>query len=263
MKVWTTAVDATMGTVATRPITQQDAGGYWGLADWNTTSATPGSGCDDNGQNMPCDYNWPFQSINYELYGGATQNARVAWGTNFGFLGQASYRVHGNSWYGGNLPGDPTASGHPRKSYSAHIVLGLHSAAPVEAQVAEAETLQQLTLSATVGSVAGTGPAGAADPTPVAYQPAGYDHVRGALSFIASANRLDANLALAAGTLSNPLIVLRGYTLATPPSLVRLGDTTLVADVDYFASVRADADELWLTLARDIGGAVNRLRIDP
>ena len=40
VKLWTTAIDATMGTVQTQPITQQDAGGYFGSDRWNTTSAT-------------------------------------------------------------------------------------------------------------------------------------------------------------------------------------------------------------------------------
>ncbi|HKC14092.1 MAG TPA: hypothetical protein VKI41_18855, partial [Vicinamibacteria bacterium] len=39
VKLWTSAVDATMGTVQTQTILQQDAGGYYGTNRWNTTSA--------------------------------------------------------------------------------------------------------------------------------------------------------------------------------------------------------------------------------
>ncbi|WP_300615502.1 hypothetical protein [Dokdonella sp.] len=266
VKLWTSTVDATMGLVQTRTIRQQDAGGYWGQDLWGRTSAN-GNGCDDPGSvyPMPCDYNWPFQSINYELYGGATQNARLAWGTNFGFLGQAQYRIRGNSAYGGGalaLPGDPTASGWPKKSYATWIVLGTHGADPVGAQVRDVETIQNLALTATVGSVAMQGPSGVADANPATYQPAGYDGVLGALAFQAAANRLDANVAVGAGTLSHPLVIVRGYSGALPAT-VKLGGAMLVRDVDYFPSLRAGSSELWLTLNRDLAGASNRLEIAP
>lgn len=262
VKLWTTAVDATMGTVATRPITQQDAGGYWGISDWNKTSATANTGC--VGQyNMPCDYNWPYQSVNYELYGGATQNARLAWGTNFGFLGQSQYKINGSNEYGGPFP-DAYAPGVPKKSYSTHIVFGRHSDAVVEAQVSAVEALQQMTLTAAVGSVVTQGAAGVGDATPTSYTPAGHDHVRGALALTAAANQLDANIGVAPGfNLARPLIIVRGYGAGADPQSVRLGDSTLVADADYFLSRRAAAQELWITLNRTLVGSVNRLRIDP
>ena len=263
VKLWTASVDATMGLVQTQTIAQQDAGGYWGQDLWMQTSATT-SGCPGN-YLMPCDYNWPYQSINYNLYGGATQDARLAWGTNFGFLGQQQYRVRGNAWYGGGafaLPGDPMAPGWPKKSYSLWIVLGMHSSDPVGARVAEVIALQSLTLTATIGTVATQGPAGVADATSYAYAPAGWDRVRGALTFNASANRLDANIALGSGILRHPLLVVRGWS-AGLPSTLKLGGATLVQDVDYFPSPRAAAGELWITLARDLAGAVNRIEIQP
>jgi len=263
VKLWTSGVDATMGTVQTQTIQQQDAGGYWGQDLWMKTSATA-SGCPGN-YLMPCDYNWPFQSINYELYGGATQNARLAWGTNFGFLGQQQYRIRGNAWYGGGanaLPGDPMASGWPKKSYSTWIVLGTHSSDPVGARVSEVAAVQSLALTATIGSVATQGPAGIADATPYTYAPAGWDRVYGALTFHASSNRIDANIAVGAGTLRNPLIVVRGWTGGLPSTL-KLGGATLVRDVDWLPSPRSGANELWITLRRNLSGASNRLEIAP
>ena len=60
---------------------------------------------------LPCSYNWPYQSINYSMGAviGAsdntpTNNTRLAWGTNFGFLGQAAYHIHGSAYWGGPLP---------------------------------------------------------------------------------------------------------------------------------------------------------------
>lgn len=266
VKLWTTTVDATMGIVQTQTIGQQDAGGYWGQDLWGKTSAN-GNGCTDPGSVylMPCDYNWPFQSINYEIYGGATQNARLAWGTNFGFLGQQQYRVRGNADYGGGalaLPGDPTAPGWPKKNYSTWIVLGTHAGDPVGRQVGEVETVQGLTLTATVGSVVAQGRSGVADASVRAYQPAGYDAVYGALAFQASGNRLDANVAVGAGTLKHPVLVVRGYAGALP-STVKFRGAALVRDVDYFPSLRSGASELWITLNRDLSGAANRVEIAP
>ena len=47
------------------------------------------------------------------------------------------------------------------------------------------------------------------------------------------------------------------------PSTVKLDGATLTADVDYFPSLRAGANELWLTLNRDLGGAANRVQLQP
>jgi hypothetical protein len=263
VKLWTQGVDATMGLVQSRPIQRQDAGGYWGQDHWGKTSAN-GAGCAP--LVMPCDYNWPYQSINYEIYGGPTQNARLAWGTNFGFLGQSSYQVRGNSAYGGGalaLPGDPKAPGWPRKSYSTFVVLGTHGSDPVGRQVAGMEAIEKTTLTATVGSIAASGPAGVGDSSPMTYQPAGYDPVYAALTFHAASNRLDANIAVAGGaTLYQPLLVVRGWS-AGLPSAVKLGGAVLARDVDYFPSLRSGAAELWITLGRDLAGAANRLEIAP
>lgn len=264
VKLWTTAVDATMGLVQTQTIAQHDAGGYWGVNRWNTTSAN-GNGCTVavGGENdlMPCSFNWPYQSINYSFVSNvaSTNNTRLAWGSNFGFLGQTAYYTHGGAYYGGPLP-DTTASGWPKQSYSTFVVLGTHSAAPVEAQVTQVETIQSLTLSATTGTVVSSGPAGVARPEIVTYAPAGYNHVYGALAFSAATNQLDANIAVGAGTLRKPLIVVSSYTSASYP-IVKLGGATLVADVDYFASLRSSASELWLTLDRDLTGPTNRVQV--
>lgn len=262
VKLWTSAVDAVMGTVQSQTIDQQDAGGYYGVSRWGTSSAD-GNACGaPNGPStvMPCGFNWPFQSINYSLNPYTptvpTDNTRLAWGTNFGFLGQASYYVHGSAYYGGPLP-NVTASGWPRKSYSAYVVLGRHSALPVDKQVAEIETIQNLTLNASVGSLVTSGYAGVGRSDTMAYDPAGYNPVRGALAFAASGNALDANIAVGSGTLHNPLLIVSNYT-GGYPATVRFNGTVLVADQDYYASLRADAQELWITLSRDLSGAINR-----
>ncbi len=265
VKLWTTAVDATMGTVQTQTIQQQDAGGYWGTNRWNTTSAA-GNACTvaigGVDHLLPCDFNWPYQSINYSFsdVSTPTNSTRLAWGTNFGFLGQTQYFTQGSAYYGGPLA-NTTAPGWPRKSYSTYVVLGPHSSGPVEAQVTQVETVQTLTLSAVTGSVVTSGPAGAGRSDTVAYAPAGYNPVYGALAFTASADSLDANVAVGAGTLTKPLVVLGGYTASYP--IVKLGGVALTQDVDYFPSLRTSANELWITLSRDLTGPTNHLEILP
>ena len=145
VKLWTTDVDATMGSVQTQTILQQDAGGYFGTDRWNTTSAD-GDACDagndgPDAHSMPCSFNWPYQSINYsmgEVIGESnstpTNNTRLAWGTEFGFLGQSAYHIHGSNYWGGPLP-DATAPGWPKKSYSVYVVLGTHTNDAVDAAV--------------------------------------------------------------------------------------------------------------------------------
>jgi len=273
VKLWTSAVDATMGTVQTQTIVQEDAGGYFGTDRWNTTSAD-GDACAPNedgpsAHSLPCSYNWPFQSINYsmgEVVGESndtpTNNTRLAWGTNFGFLGQAAYHIHGSEYWGGPLP-DATAPGWPKKSYSVHVVLGTQSSDPVGAQVADIEAVQTLALSAAVGSVATSGPAGVDRADTVAYAPAGYDAVYGTLAFDASGNALDATIAVGAGrALHHPVIVVRNFASAAYPA-VRLDGAVLTMDASYFPSLRASAQELWITLNSDLGAGAHHLEITP
>lgn len=269
VKLWTTAVDATMGTVQTQTIVQQDAGGYWGVNRWNSTSAS-GNACDningDANHVMPCDFNWPYQSINYSLDplnpDNSTNNTRLAWGANFGFLGQAQYYTDGSAYYGGPLP-NTAASGWPKKSYSTYVVLGLHSADPVGAQVAQIETVQNTTLTAAIGSIVTTGPAGINRADTVTYAPAGWNHVYASWALQAAANQVDANFNIGAGTLSNPLVIVSNWTAGALPGTVQFNGAMLVQDADYFPSLRAGSQELWITLNRNLTGATNRLEIKP
>ncbi|HEU4664835.1 MAG TPA: hypothetical protein VFS55_12480 [Dokdonella sp.] len=257
VKLWVTSTNATMGLVQSQTMTQQDAGArnafYHDVtAYWNHTSAQGDAG---DGYAMPWQDSWPYQANSYSIdIGASSNNARLTWGTSYGFLGQTSYDVHDGVV--------ATASGYPKKSYAVYVVLGPHSTSPVEAQRAEVETIQTLALSASVGSVATSGPAGPARSDTITYAPAGYDPVRGALTFNAAGNALDANIAVGAGrTLKHPLLVVRG--VGAYPQSVKLNGTTLTADVDYYPSLRAGANELWLTLDRDLTGAANRLQLQP
>ena len=270
VKLWTTLVDATLGTVQTQTIAQQDAGGYYGASRWNSTSAA-GNACDplvnvyhDATHLMPCDFNWPYQSINYSLSplapGSPTNNTRLAWGANFGFLGQSAYLVHGSASNGGPLP-DAYASGYPKKSYSTHVVLGRHSVDPVGAQVAQIETTQGTALTAAIGGVVTTGPAGVNRGDNITYSPAGWNHVYAAWALQAAGNQVDANFAVSSGTLKNPRVIVSNWTAGVLPSAVRWNGATLAQDTDYFPSVRTGANELWITLNKSLAGFSNHLEI--
>jgi hypothetical protein len=351
--------DATIGIVQTQTIQQQDAGGARDLGVgsditpyWHKTQAD-GVQSAGPGHALPNGDNWPYQACGDNFYadGVTTNNARMTWKTQYGFIGQNSYRINN----GAVESTADTAPGYPKKSYSTYVVLGQHSALPVDAQIAQVETIQSLTLTAATGTVVTTGPAGITRGDFVTYAPAGYNHVYGALAFQASANALDANIQVTpvttfdvtspdfyyafngisgqnppislvqgvtyhfnintaanhpfeilgapagsvtnnnissgtitfvvpasggtfryhcsvhdfgntittrgpgAGTLRKPLIIVSNYTGGEP--VVKLDSATLVADVDYFASVRASANELWITLNRDLSGATNHLEI--
>lgn len=247
--------DATMGIVQTQTIDQQDAAGARDpgvgsdiRAFWNKTSAN-GNAC--GAQVMPCENDWPYQANANSVQFG-NNNARMTWKTQYGFIGQNSYTTNN----GGPMT---TAAGYPKVSYSTYIVMGTHTTAPVETQVTQVETMQSIALTADVGSVTGSGPAGITRADEVTYDPPGYNHVYGALAFSAADNALDANIAIGNGTLKKPLIIVGNYTGGEPE--VKFGGVTLAADADYFASLRADASELWITLNLDLTGAINHLEI--
>jgi hypothetical protein len=264
--LWTQNVDAQMGSVQTQTIQQQDAGGYFGSNRWNSTSAA-GNGCTSAGSvsPMPCDFNWPYQSVNYSFASltANTSNSRLAWGANFGFLGQTAYPIHGSDFYGGPLAGDPRASGWPRKSYSIFVVLDKHSIDAVGATVGEMETVQDSTLTASVGSVETTGPAGVNRPDTVTYAPAGWNHVYAAWALRATANQVNATLTVAAGrTLKRPLLQINNYTGALPTQL-RLDGGLLLADTDYLLSTDASNSRLWITLIRDLAAGAHTITLAP
>src|SRR5258708_12043794 len=126
---------------------------------------------------MPGDLTGPDQSTNYPLANNVspTNNTRLAWGTNFGFLGPATYYTQGSAYWGGPLP-NTSAPGWPEKSYSTLVVLGLNSTDPVGAQVAQIENVQNATLTAAVGTVVPTGPPGVHRGDPVTSQPPPCNH---------------------------------------------------------------------------------------
>jgi hypothetical protein len=277
-ELWTSNVDATMGLVQSQTMTRQDAGGgrqpfgagtYDVSAYWNKTSAA-GQACpdgsDDGGQtgeahSLPCVQYFPYQ-MNGFSYGpditDSTNDAKMTWGTQYGFLGQSTYDLHDST-----LPAGSTAPGYPRKSYSVFVVLGTHSASPVDAEIAHSTALANTSLSASVGSVATSGAAGVNRTDTITYSPAGYDPVYSALVFNATSNMVTATIGVSSGTLKNPMIIIRNYTSGSYPTTVKFGGTPLTMDADYFPSLRSDKSELWITLNKNVSGTGNAFQIIP
>lgn len=241
-RMWTTSPDAEMGVVQTQTWNQKPAGGYWFY---------PSRGQRDADGPMPQDWNWTYQLNQYELPT-TTRSHRLAWGSNFGALGRRAYPRYGDD---GNL------SGWPYQSYSVFMVLGTHAEDPVLKQAGEVEAWQGVRLTATEGTVVTRGPGGVGRTDAVTYDVPGYNPVYATWEAQAAANRAQLRFEAGTRTLAHPVVVLRGYTAASPPTRVSLDGQALAADVDYFASVDEAGDALWLTLRRELTGTV-ALRVE-
>ena len=271
-ELWMATTDATMGLVQSQSMARQDAGGgripgYYDVsAYWNTTSAA-GPACPDGSidqqtvktHSLPCVGLWPYQmnSFSYGDISNPVNDAKMTWGTQYGFLGQVSYALNDRT-----LPNGSTAPGYPRKSYSVFVVFGTKSSNPVDQEISRSAALATVSLGASVGSVVTGGLAGVGRTDPVTYSPAGYDPVYSALRFSASSNKLTATIATGANTLVNPMIIVQNYTGGAYPSSVKLNNITLTMDADYFPSLRASPAELWITLNKSLAGT-NTLQIVP
>ena len=236
---WTDTPDAEMGSVQTQTWMEHDAGGYWNYSTWGTKSASGP---------MPQDFDWTYQLNQYELpFPGGQKSKRLAWGANTGAVGQSSYNAYGD---------DKQLSGYPYQSYSVFMVLGRHSTAAVAAEVADVETVQHTHLTADVGSVWTTGPAGIARTDTTTLDPVGWDARYATWNVDSAGNhaRVTMTVDAGAGPLVDPILVVHGYSAAAPPA-VKLDGATLVPDADYFLTLDAAAKQLWVTLRRAVSGA--------
>jgi hypothetical protein len=252
--MWSAAADAEMGEVQTQTWEDHVAGSDYGpgqtAACAGRTSASPGS-CAlwGSGGTMVANYLWPFQMNNWELQfnGSPTTSKRMAWGQSLGSVGQTSYSAWGR-----------TLSGYPYQSYAVYLVLGKRSAGSTAAQVAEMEAASRASVSSTAGQVVTMGPGGAGRTDLVAYSPPGWDHVLGAWTLQADANRAAATFSVAPGdALPNPLVRVLGWTGGVAPASVRLDGQPLTAGTDYVVSVDAAGGALWITLLRTISGTAS------
>jgi len=254
---WTVKSDAEMGIVQTQTQLQHDGGGYWFYDNWGKTSDNPGPRKPGQIGLMTVTWNWTYQINQYELcldnpacLDSTTSSHRLAWGTNYGAVGGAKAGSGDYPAYGD----DRTLSGHPYQSYSIFMVLGKHSAGPVFRQVEEIELVQGTHLSASAGTVLAMGPGGVGRTDLVALAPTGYDHRYGAFGVEAAGNRVALKMTVDRGALHEPVLMVTGYTSATPPA-VKIDGITRTADADYFLSLDAAAKQVWLTLRGEWSGS--------
>jgi hypothetical protein len=227
---WSVAADAEMGLVQTQTYTQHDGGGYWFYSSWGMTDA--------DGP-MPEDWNWTYQLNQYEIPFLLTSK-RMAWGSNYGAVGQRQYPAYGD---------DRMLVGWPHQSYAVFVVLDRHSIAPVDAQVAWMERVQGVTLSATSGEVVTSGPAGVGRTDTTTYDPPGWDPIHAVWTL-----RGATTVSIAGGPLVRPTFHVLDWPGGDP--VVSIDGATLQADADYFATLDAATSSLWVTLARDPSGRV-------
>lgn len=231
--------DAEMGLVQSQSYLQHDAGGYWFYDQWGNTDA--------DGP-MPEDWNWPYQLNQYELPWGSSSK-RLAWGANYGAVGQTHYAAYGEPGPGGSL------TGYPYQSYSVFVVLDRHSLTPVARQVTEIENVQATTLTASVGSVVTSGPAGLGRADTISYSPAGYNPIYSTWEVRADGSgEAVFNLNVASGALADPVLVVHDYQALAAPATILVNGVPRTADVDYFASLDADNHVLWVTLKGSFSG---------
>jgi hypothetical protein len=180
----------------------------------------------------------------------ATFSKRLAWGSDFGFLGQHAVTTVNQR----------TIKGWPAVSYGVYIVLGPHSRMPTLAMAEQAAVIDRTTLTATVGAVATLGPAGVNRTDTVLYRPAGYNPVYGTWEATSANARATLTFSIAGGPpLINPVVVVHGLpfhdgTGGMPPTNVSLDGMPLNIDQDFFASYRADTQDSWLTLNTSLTG---------
>jgi hypothetical protein len=262
--LWTTTVDAEMGIAGTRLTALQNAGGYnnQGLIWRGKTSATMGTLCLNDGgagpaynHKMPCTGDWAYQLIQYSVSNGTqtTNNKRLAWGADWGSLGNSSF-TSSNGY---------AVSGHPKVSYSVYIVLDPHSANPTQNIALQGKTASLTTLTASLGTVRTSGIIGVGRTDTKAYSPVGYSPIFGTWEVNAVSNKVTLSFAVsssATATLNSPIIVVHNYTGPANPAQVILNGSTLVANRDYFSSLRSDKSELWITLNKKLAGT-NSFRI--
>jgi hypothetical protein len=257
--LWTSTVDAEMGLAGTQITARQNAGGYnnYQAPIWRgKTSATMGQICvNDEGagpgynHKLPCTSDWAYQLIQYSVSSAAqtTSNKRLAWGADWGSLGNSSF-VSSNGY---------AVSGYPKVSYSVYVVLDPHSKNPTQKMALQARTINLTKLTASVGSVRTAGVAGVGRSDNKVYSPAGFSPIFGTWEVNALNNNVTLSFAVSASapsTLDTPIIVVHNYSGVALPKQILLDGTLLKANVDYFVSLRTSKAELWVTLNRKLSG---------
>ncbi|HEY5754125.1 MAG TPA: hypothetical protein VIT21_13320 [Chthoniobacterales bacterium] len=266
-------VDAEMGHVATLPITVKDQG-----SDPRTYPVVDVRGTQQLNGPMINDENWAYQILNYVLPAqGPSGSKRLTWGTNWGLpggfdnygdttLNKRHYSQHATSVNGAY---NGTRADGMLMAYSVFVVLGTHSggysAGTVGQAVKQMENAALARLTTSVGTIKTSGPSGVGNASSVMvnYRPAGYNPVFSTWEVIASGNAVNATLTPVSGKpLDHPVFVINGYSLGQVPASISVGNGLTRANIDYFATLDATNQRLWITVNRVATSAVN-LQVTP
>jgi|GEM_PF-3448745 len=221
-----------VGYVQTQTNTQQQAG-------------TPANAANlpSNGSNVPNNGSptvfFDFQMNFYE------QLQKMTWGMPYGY-------VNGQTGCG-------TKAGWGQ--YSLSIMFDAKSAGGVQRLQNENVAIQnnQVTITATQGSVVTTGPVGTKNPATQSLSPAGYDHNYRTWWLQADgSNQSQITMNVTSATLVNPAFRIKGMTKV--PDIVKYNNVSLTSNVDYYASYYAGNGEVWLTLIKNVTGS-NTLQV--
>jgi hypothetical protein len=116
------------------------------------------------------------------------------------------------------------------------------------------------TLSAAIGAVKVSGPAGVGGATnaSIAYSPAGYNPTYSAWEIAAQTNAVKATLTPAANRpLDHPIFVVDGYSSSQLPASIAVGSGLTNAGVNFFASLDTGGQRLWITVNRIVTNSLD------
>jgi len=243
---WSESADAEMGLVQTQTEDQHDAGGYAGYKLWGTRSRQGP---------MPDPATWPYQINQWELPYTSTSK-RMAWGLNYGAVGQTCYSSLGN---------DRVLSGYPYQSYSTFVVIGAHSRQEVKGQVRQIEAVQRATFKAISGGHTNTsGPGGVGRHDDVAWDKPGCNPIYASFeaTFDGGQQPLALHIALDGNqALNDTLVVVHNWD--DPKPELTLNGKKLVLGVGAAVSFDAPSRTLWLSLFEPVQPGVTSLTLTP
>ena len=272
-------VDAEMGHVATVPISVCDQGEdaqNYPVVDARGTSQPSGP--------MLTDESWAFQILNDNFpASGPTTIKRLTWGANYGRVG--GWDGSSSSWTNQNYPDNLSTSltqynkhsddppGQIQSgsradgllmAYSVFVVFGTHTGGytngTVGRQVIQMQNVTHATFSASTGIVKTSGPTGVGSATnaTITYTPAGYNPTYSTWEIAATTNAVNATLTPAANApLDHPVFVINNYTTNQLPASIAVGAGLTHAGVDYFATLDAAGQRLWITVNRMVTNSMN------
>jgi hypothetical protein len=225
VRMWSSAVDAEMGAVQTETFDQHVGGGDYGngliAACQGKTSANRAAGCSANNETMPQSWLWPFQLNQYELPFTNTSH-RLAWGANYGAIGQNTVSAFGK-----------TFTGYPKVSYAVFLVVDGHTGNPT---LAKASAVEKMVAAQAMNASWNPGYAIWDVPT--------------------SANRATASIDPKGATFSTPILRFTGFT-ATQLRQVQVNGVPLTANDGYFASFDPAGQAVWITLNGTVSGPIS------